>query len=603
MPRYEITSPAGEKFEVNAPDGASEADVMAYAEKQWKQQKEAKKAAEPKLIDKVADVIPQVGQADAALAMLSALPAGLIANLAGAYKGITGGKLGTAEGAQEASKFGSDIGQALTYEPKTKAGAENVATISNLLDESKIAGLNPATGLGATPTAPAVAKAAQQAAVKAAEALPSVRAAESAMPGIGAAETAAAAMRRESAASLPVPVKLTEGQATRDFAQQQFERETAKNPTAGQPLRERYAGQNQQILQNFDAWVDQTGAEAPNLRAVGQTVDDALVSKSKEAKTKINRAYDQARKSGELDAPVSTEALANLLNDPLNSAAADTGNAKVLNGVQSALIKLGGATVDDAGKVVPGQLTLNQMEELRQMINRTSDASPNEMRFGKILKDAIDQSTEGAGGDLYKRARSLRASYAQEFEDRAAVNKLVSTKPGTTDRAVAYEDVFKHSVLDGSLDDVRNVRRTLQTAGDDGKQAWKELQGATVKYLKDEATKSVATDINGNPIVSAAGLDKAIKALDKDGKLDFVFGKKGAQQLRDVNDLAKDVLTAPPGSVNTSNTAATIMTAITEAGLTGMVTGLPVPVLTGITQLRKYAKERKLNKRVAEALK
>jgi hypothetical protein len=30
--RYEITSPDGKRFEVNAPDGASHDDVLAYAQ-------------------------------------------------------------------------------------------------------------------------------------------------------------------------------------------------------------------------------------------------------------------------------------------------------------------------------------------------------------------------------------------------------------------------------------------------------------------------------------------------------------------------------------------------------------------------------------------
>jgi hypothetical protein len=36
MPRYEITSPTGERFEITAPDGASEQDVLSFAQSQWK---------------------------------------------------------------------------------------------------------------------------------------------------------------------------------------------------------------------------------------------------------------------------------------------------------------------------------------------------------------------------------------------------------------------------------------------------------------------------------------------------------------------------------------------------------------------------------------
>lgn len=38
MPTYEITSPTGEAFEITAPEGATEAEVMSYAQSQWKGQ-------------------------------------------------------------------------------------------------------------------------------------------------------------------------------------------------------------------------------------------------------------------------------------------------------------------------------------------------------------------------------------------------------------------------------------------------------------------------------------------------------------------------------------------------------------------------------------
>ena len=37
MPTYEITSPTGEVFEITAPEGASQADIMSYAQSQMAQ--------------------------------------------------------------------------------------------------------------------------------------------------------------------------------------------------------------------------------------------------------------------------------------------------------------------------------------------------------------------------------------------------------------------------------------------------------------------------------------------------------------------------------------------------------------------------------------
>ncbi|MES2323292.1 MAG: hypothetical protein V4633_13590 [Pseudomonadota bacterium] len=63
MPKYQITGPDGNTFEVNAPDGASEEDVMAYAQKNFKLATTPKKAKPfgQQLNDFVADAPRQVG--------------------------------------------------------------------------------------------------------------------------------------------------------------------------------------------------------------------------------------------------------------------------------------------------------------------------------------------------------------------------------------------------------------------------------------------------------------------------------------------------------------------------------------------------------------
>jgi hypothetical protein len=177
---------------------------------------------------------------------------------------------------------------------------------------------------------------------------------------------------------------------------------------------------------------------------------------------------------------------------------------------------------------------------------------------------------------------------------------------------VALEDVHKHSILDGSTDDVREIRRTLQTAGDQGKQAWKELQGATINHLKEIATKSVQTDVRGNRVVSPAAMDKAIRSLDADGKLEVIFGKKGAEQLRDLNQAIIDAYTSPAGTVNTSNTSSAIMAALNAIGspvvgtvdkAISAVTGIPAPVGGTIKYVGNKIQAAKTAKKVQEALK
>ena len=103
-------------------------------------------------------------------------------------------------------------------------------------------------------------------------------------------------------------------------------------------------------------------------------------------------------------------------------------------------------------------------------------------------------------------------------------------------------------------------------------------------------------------MVSYKKLDDAIKALDADGKLDFIFGKQGAQQMRDIRDISMLVKTVPPeAGINYSNTAATLLAALADTGMTAM-TGIPAPVASLGRAAAAHIKDAKLRARVANAL-
>jgi hypothetical protein len=225
------------------------------------------------------------------------------------------------------------------------------------------------------------------------------------------------------------------------------------------------------------------------------------------------------------------------------------------------------------------------------------------MMTGVKAKEVIDAMTDGAGGDLYKRARAARMQRAKDFENVALVSNLLGTKRGSSDRAIALEDVVRKAIIEPStsLDQVKHLGGVLLKKTPQGQQAWKELQGATLQYIRDEAYRGVTRDAAGNQVISPANLNRVISNLDKTGKLDYLYGKKGAEQLRTLNEVAQDVFTAPPGSVNTSNTASALMMALDTLG-TFTTTGLPVPALKVISEARKAMKSREIRKKVDEAL-
>ncbi len=90
MPKYRITDPSGQTYEVNAPEGASEDDVMAYAQRSFKLAK-APAPSKPfgqRLNESIADIPRQLGlfgraalQGVGGLADLAATPARAALNL------------------------------------------------------------------------------------------------------------------------------------------------------------------------------------------------------------------------------------------------------------------------------------------------------------------------------------------------------------------------------------------------------------------------------------------------------------------------------------------------------------------------------------------
>lgn len=581
-----------------------------------------------------------VGAGETALALGSGAAGGTIGMIGGTLKGLAeqllSGQFGTPQAADAVEQAATQGQQALTYAPRTQAGQEQTQSVGEAL--APLAAVAPMTGeLGAIAqstkaaapilkaSAPIVQEAAQgvkapimQAASKITEAIrPADAAAQTGARSGGAAAVEAGTLRQAKANELPVPIKLTEGQKTRDFGQQRFERETAKEPELGEPIRERFADQNMKLQQNFDSFLDATGAETADLRSAGQSVDKALRSRLARDKTKYRAEYKAAREAGDMSDPVDLGGVIKHLNVSADEAA----TAPLLKTVRDLTVKLGIAK-DEGGVLVPvtetarkpnytgakqpaaaaKQIDLNKAETFRQAINRNTNQDAPNIRQATILKGLVDDATEGKGGPLYRKARNSYARSKKDYENNGLVKSMLGLKRGSTDRGIALEDIVRRSVIEPStsLDDVRNIRRLLQTEGGGGQQAWKELQGATLNYIKEEALKNVARDQQGNAIISPAQLDRAIQKLDKNGKLDFVFGKKGAEMLRTVNDVAKDVLVAPPGTVNTSNTAS-VLAGLMDVAITG-ASGVPAPIMTTLRLATKSIKDSKTRARVRKAL-
>lgn len=534
-----------------------------------------------------------VGAAEAGATMLTGATTGALGYISGAAQGLTRQALGGAT-SEEARRMAEQGAADLTYSPRTEAGQDFVSGIADVASALPpvIAGFSPQQLAGAGQSA--------KASIGAARSLPELipQRSPDAMGGlsVGAAEVPISQVRIAQAKELPVPIKLTKGQAEKDFEQQRFERETAKSNEIGEPIRQRYAEQNLQLQQNLDAFIDSTGTELPEtnyMLETGRMVDSAIRSRAAADKVRIRQAYKEAEKAGELASPVDMSPLASYLNENR----AGRTSAPIMKTIADELEVQGvGAGRLDDGSLQLGELSLGQAEKLRQTINKfAKDNDPNDLRVAAEMKNIIDGATETSGGDAYRRARKLRRQYANQYENIGIIRDIIGKKRGSDDRKIATENIVNKAVFGGSVDDLKSVRKTLQTQGQEGMAAWKEIQAATLRQIRDEAVKNMQRDQSGNPIVSAAGLNRIVGSLDKNGKLVNLFGAKGAEQVRLLNDVAKDILISQPGAVNTSNTSTAILAAL-EMGTYGG------PFVSVLKFARDKVKDRAVKKRVERAL-
>lgn len=583
-----------------------------------------------------------IGAGETALTLGTAATGGLLGTVGGALTGlreqVQAGQFGTPQAARAISERAAAGGQRFTYAPRTEAGQENVQALAELSQALPpvLPGALPVGMFGeatrqALPIIEATglrgAQAVQQGGRQAAQAVqrtPSIvrealgmeapAAGQAGRASGGAAATQAGLQREATARGLPFEVDLTLGARERDAAQLAFEKEQIRGPF-GAPLRQRAEENNLQILQNFDALIDMSGAQTAAIgpAATGNAVIDALSKGWQGAKARTSAAYNRADKSPEALALVDLTVPRTLkygeqetvttLFDYLNSKATGVPSSAIPDTAKQYAVKLGIADMDEQGNLVPRPTDVKTLEQLRREISASTDYDIVNKRESAIIKSLIDETTKDVAGPLYTEARALREKQARKYEGRAVVANLLTTVKGKDDPKIAASEAFQKSILNATPEEVTFLRRVLLTSGKDGQKAMKELQGATIKHFENVATSGLQTDSLGRPVVSTAKLNNAINALDADGRLDIIFGKQQAQIVRDLNEVVKYVNTVPPGTqINNSGTAMALMAALGEAGATGAMTGLPVPVLSLVNAATSQIKNNKVKARINQAL-
>lgn len=527
---------------------------------------------EPGIMDKLGAVL------EVPATMATGLVSSAVGVPYGLYKGLTSGKYGTPEAPEIAQREAAAFQQRNTYQPRTETAQDVMGGMAKVLGAlpptlgatgstlNALAG--PVTGQMRAAVAPAAASTQQR--------MAALLAPKPAMMGGGAASADETVLRQQRALNQGIP--LTKGQQLQDFAQQQFESDVVKqSPDLAKSLSEFQKRQKREIQGRFEQLIDQTGVDVDvsNPRKVGAIVDSALV-KQFEAKQKlVNDAYQKARDAGETKAVVDTSRLDQWLADNAPEAI----SVPQINSIKAKLDALKTAT--------GGKVTVDDLENLYKAAGQLGKPGDPSNMFMRQVKNVINDVTEGAGGDLYRAARAERAGLGRQFEDTYRVAKLLGTKGGYADRAVALDDVFSHVVLDGDLDQMRTVTKLLKNGGEDGQKAYAALQGQTIQHLKNQLNRNTSGKLSYDAFA------KTLATLDKEGKLDYMFGKKGRETLTELQGTLRDALVEIPGTVNYSNTGNVVVRALDK------LAALRIPLAKTVSDI---AKESELKKKVEQSI-
>ena len=557
-----------------------------------------------------------VGAGEAALTTFTGATGGTLGMIGGTLEGlaqsILSGEFGTPQAQQLVEQKAMERAGQLTYAPRTEAGQEAVKFVGEVAKQlppfvpiiGQAGQITQAARAGMIPAEAAARRGVQVAA----QAPAMVRQAVTEAPAMirpGRVSAGAAAtpddLRRVAVAEqlgFTGEKALTAGQRTRNFAQLQFEKETAKLGEVGAPLRERVANQTANLIQRFDAMVDRTEPMLVEPRDIGKAVTKAVVNKAEVSRKRVRDAYTKAQEEGAMLEPVTL--------DNLGATATDVQRFEGVAGnvapIRREALRLGVLAEDADGNLVPQAKPIADVELFRQFVNEATDwTDKRQALMARRINAAVDAGTEGKGGEAYKAARKLRENFANEFENVGLTQKLLSTKRGTNERAIAFDEVFDKIVINAPLEEMNKVRTTLVTSGPEGKAAWNEMKAGAIRYIKDRSLSTAQRDEMGNPLLSPDKLNATIRVFDREGKLDSLFGKKQAQQLRDLGQLSIDIYTAPPGAVNFSNTASALQVAL-DTVLTFGVTGVPAPAATALREASKYVKNRETKARIRKAL-
>jgi len=510
-----------------------------------------------------------VGAGEAGLTALSGTIAAPVSALGGVVGSLTSGQYGTPQGIQAGQEMARRLQEGGTYQPRTQQGQQYVQNLQRAFEARKLPPVGVAEAMGFAPLAsPAVQQAKGTLQQYASEIRPTAPQqmqqqfqAKGGMQSAGAAATTDQATvnamlakvspelqneirstpvnqlnmpaleRHVEADTLPVPVRLTRGQATQDINLLSDEMNMrGKNPD----LANRFNEQNGKLIENMNAIREKAAPDVYGTNHIenAETVINAYKALDDTRTADISAKYKALRDAAGGDFPIDGKQFAV--------------NAEKMLGKDLKTDFLPPAIAKQLDRYKNGEtMTFENFEAMRtnlaaEMRKAERSGDGNAKAASSIVRTALeDLPLSGEAETLKPLANEARSAAKARFD---MLKKDPAYEAAVND--AAPDKFINKYIIGGNKRDLEALTAQLGK-GSEGHQA---VSAAVVNYLKDKAGV-----INDNGNFSQAGYNKALKQLDP-RLLELVDGET-AQQLRALGNVARYTQAQPRGSyVNQSNT-------------------------------------------------
>jgi len=380
-------------------------------------------------------------------------------------------------------------------------------------------------------------------------------------------------MRHIEADSLPVPVRLTEGQATGDIVKLSNEQNRrGKDPE----LAQRFNEQNGLLIENLNEIRGNAAPDAYGTKIIenSQGIIDAYKTIDAARSEKITAAYKALEDANGGQFPIDGITLAK--------------NAETMLGKKLKTEFLSPSIKSQLERFKSGEpMTFENFEAMRTNLaaeirkaERSGDG--NAAMASSIVREALEQLplTGQAAAKLKPLADTARGLAKERFD----MLKKDPAYKAAVDDAVAADKYLQKFVVNGVN---KNIATMVNHLGKDSV-AHQHMAAGTINWLKDKAG---IVDETGN--FTQAGFNKALKQLVDVKNMEQIFTPDAASQLKTVGNVARYTQAQPRGAfVNNSNTLAAALAekakqgvgAAVQGGLNAVVPGLQLG--TSVMEMR-----------------